>query len=118
MSARCQAGDAGNTAALVAGLYEQDWNLMASALKDAVAEPARSRLVPGFAAMQEAAMSSGALGCSLSGSGPAVFAMCANPDIADELSAAMAEAMKAASDTAFDLFVSAVGARGAHVVPS
>jgi homoserine kinase len=107
----------GNTAALVAGLYQEDWTLIRSALKDTVAEPVRSRLVPGFVSMKEAALSSGALGCSLSGSGPAVFALCANPDIAQEVSAAMAAAMKNATDTNFDLFVSAVGAPGARVVP-
>ena len=107
----------GNTAALVAGLYEQDMDLIASALTDAVAEPARSRLVPGFTAMKEAALDTGALGCSLSGSGPAVFALCANPDIATDVSGAMADAMKGASDLTFDLLVSAVGAAGARVVP-
>jgi homoserine kinase len=107
----------GNTATLVAGLYEQDLDLITSALTDAVAEPARSRLVPGFAAMKDAALSSGALGCSLSGSGPAVFALCTNPDIAQEVSAAMAAASKNICDTTFDLFVSAVGAPGARVVP-
>jgi len=66
--------------------------------------------------VKEAALAAGALGCSLSGSGPAVFALCANPDIAQDTSAAMAAAMKIATDTPFDLVASAVGAPGARVV--
>ena len=69
----------GNLAALVAALYNGDLQLLGRSLQDVVAEPARSLLIPGFAAVKSAAMAAGALGCSISGSGPSVFALCATP---------------------------------------
>ena len=39
-------------------------------------------LVPGLAAIKRAAVDAGALGCSLSGSGPSLFALCRGTDVA------------------------------------
>ena len=50
----------GNAAALVAGLFRGDRELIASALHDAVAEPVRAVQVPGFAQVKEAARRAGA----------------------------------------------------------
>ncbi len=47
----------------------------AVALRDSLAEPHRAALVPGFRDVQRAALAAGALGCTLSGAGPAVFAV-------------------------------------------
>ena len=57
---------------LVAGLFRQDWNLIARSVEDRIAEPLRAALVPGFAEVKEAALQGGALAASLSGSGPSV----------------------------------------------
>lgn len=66
---------AGHTAGLVQALHVGDRALLAASLRDVLAEPARAPLVTGFRQAQAAAMASGALGCSLSGAGPAVFAV-------------------------------------------
>ena len=66
----------GNTAALVAGLYREDLELVADALVDRVAEPARSGQIPGFEGMRRAAMEAGALGFGISGAGPSMMALC------------------------------------------
>lgn len=105
----------GNTAALVAGLFRGDWELVASALHDAVAEPVRSPQVPAFADVQAAARGAGALGCSLSGSGPSIFALCASPDVARRCAAEMAAALTAAG-VAHDVVVSPLGVPGARVL--
>ena len=39
-----------------------------------VIEPQRQVLIPGFAAVKQAALAAGALGASISGAGPTVFA--------------------------------------------
>jgi len=65
----------GNTAALVAGLLKSDYALIGRALQDVVIEPVRSQLIPGFYDMKKSAIENGALGCSISGSGPSVFAL-------------------------------------------
>ena len=48
----------------------------ASRFEDVVIEPQRAALIPGFNAVRRAALSAGALGCSISGAGPTVFAWC------------------------------------------
>ena len=65
-----------NLAGVVAGCCAGDLALVARSLRDVVVEPHRAPLVPGFAEVQRGAMDAGALGCSLSGSGPSLFAWC------------------------------------------
>jgi homoserine kinase len=101
----------GNLAALVAALYEGDLQLLSRSLQDVVAEPRRAVLIPGFGAVKAAAMAAGALGCSISGSGPSLFALCASLSGA----ASAGEAMKAAFEQAgleCDLYVSAINQVG------
>lgn len=105
----------GNLAALVASLYEGDLALLGRSLQDVVAEPVRSLLIPGFPAVKRAALAAGALGCSISGSGPSVFALCADAAVAERTGAAMAEAFRA-TGLASDLFLSAVNTTGPVVL--
>ena len=63
-----------NVGGLVAGFMKKDFALIGSSIEDFVAEPNRSKLIKGFDAVKKAAMKAGALGCSISGSGPTVFA--------------------------------------------
>lgn len=106
----------GNTAALVAGLYEGDLELVGRAAVDAVAEPRRAGLVPGFDAVKEAAIEAGALAASLSGAGPSVFALCRGEASAETVGAAMADAFRAAAGVESDILAGPVGRRGARVV--
>ncbi len=85
-------------------------------LEDVIAEPKRAGLVPGFFDIKAAALAAGALGCSLSGSGPSVFALAASLDDAKRAGEAMSKAFGAASDMGADLWVSLVGRQGARVV--
>lgn len=64
-----------NVSAMVAALYADDLPLLGRAMEDRIAEPARAPLLPGFAAAKEAAMAAGALGASISGAGPTLFAL-------------------------------------------
>lgn len=66
---------AGNLASLVQALHSGDRALLARCLRDPIVEVHRAPLVPGFREVQAAAKQLGALGCSLSGSGPSVFAV-------------------------------------------
>jgi homoserine kinase len=108
----------GNVAALVAGLHTNDYDLLATAIRDVVAEPVRSAAVPGFVDVQRAALDSGALGCSLSGSGPSMFALCRGRDVAGRVADAMLSAFLAHNDVACDALVSRVGTAGARVEAS
>ena len=68
----------GNLASLVLGLYTSNLGLISRSLKDHLIEPQRAQLIPHFHKVQEAALTNGALGCSISGAGPAIFALCEN----------------------------------------
>ncbi len=63
-----------NLALVMSGLYLSDFALIGRGLKDIVIEPQRAYLIPGFQSIQTAAMSQNALGCTISGAGPSVFA--------------------------------------------
>jgi homoserine kinase len=106
----------GNTAALVAGLQMEDWDIIARSVVDRVAEPLRSAAVPGFQAVKKAALGAGALAASLSGSGPSLFALCRGMDRAEAVGRRMVEAFKAAADLDADLIVSPGRAPGARIL--
>ena len=65
-----------NLAGFVSGCYTNDIDMLRECFEDVVIEPQRAALIPGFGAVRSAAMSAGALGCSISGAGPAIFAWC------------------------------------------
>lgn len=85
-----------NLAAFVLALQTGDRALLRRCLRDVLAEPHRAPLVPGFRAAQAAALDAGALGCTLSGSGPALFAVAESPahgrDVAEALRRGLGEA--------------------------
>jgi homoserine kinase len=76
----------------LAGCFTDDVSLIADSLVDLVIEPQRAQLIRGFAEVKKSALAAGALGCSISGAGPAVFALADGK----ERALAVAEAMKAA----------------------
>ena len=82
-----------NLGAFVDALHRADFGLLARSLEDRIAEPRRASLVPGFAAIKRAAVDAGALGCSLSGSGPSLFALCRGAEQAHGVAAAMTDAV-------------------------
>lgn len=65
----------GNVAGLIAGLYKTDYSLIGRSLQDIIIEPVRAILIPNFEKVKNAALDAGALGCSISGSGPSIFAL-------------------------------------------
>ncbi|HMK84945.1 MAG TPA: homoserine kinase [Steroidobacteraceae bacterium] len=63
-----------NLAGFISGCYSNDLDLIRDSFNDVIIEPQRRSLIPGFSDVQQGAMSAGALGCSISGAGPAIFA--------------------------------------------
>ncbi len=68
----------GNLGAFVAAMYTSDYGLISRSLKDLLVEPQRAHLIPHFYEMKEQALAAGALGFSISGAGPSMFALCDN----------------------------------------
>lgn len=106
----------GNAAGMVAGLFTGDWSLIARCMRDAVAEPVRAGLVPGFDGVRDGALAAGAVGAGLSGSGPTVFAICRGRRVAEEVGRAMAGAFREEAGVASDVVVSSVNRVGARIV--
>jgi homoserine kinase len=105
-----------NLGALVHGLHVCDYALISRSLEDSIAEPRRAPLVPGLAAIKRAAMDAGALGCSLSGSGPSIFALCRDRSVAERVAPAMTAAVGRETGVESQTYVSSIATRGAHVV--
>jgi homoserine kinase len=80
-----------NVAAMVHAFATGDGALLRRALDDRYAEPRRASLIPHFFDVKQAALDAGAYGCSISGSGPTVFAI-ASKDEAPRIAALMQEA--------------------------
>lgn len=105
----------GNTAGLIAGLIQQDYGLISRSLNDVIIEPIRSLLIPGFKEAKAAAISAGALGCSISGSGPSMFALSENRSTASKA----AEKMSAVFNSLGidnDIYISPINRIGTEVI--
>lgn len=84
----------GYLAGFITACRDNDHELLGRCLKDVIIEPQRRASVACFDAVRAAAMDNGALGCSLSGSGPSLFALCESA-AAEAIAAAMTEACRA-----------------------
>jgi homoserine kinase len=83
-----------NAAALVVAFMNADGPLARRALHDLYAEPRRASMIPHFFDVKAAALDAGAFGCSISGSGPTIFAIAETPSVercAEAMRKAMAE---------------------------
>lgn len=105
----------GNTAALVAGLMKEDYELIGRSLEDVVAEPVRSIFIPGYADVKRAALQAGALGCGISGSGPSLFALCKGDTYAQQVSIAMVQVFESIKLKA-ESYISTINAEGARIL--
>lgn len=85
---------AAQVAAIVAAAASGDLALLGRSIDDRIAEPARGPALPGFREAKAAALAAGALGCSISGSGPTAFAVVADEETGTRVAAAMENAYR------------------------
>ena len=105
-----------NLAGFLTGCFTGDLQLIRESLEDVIIEPQRKVLIPGFQAVKDGALANRAMGCSISGAGPTVFAWCEEPDAArirDGMVAAFA-----AHGLQSDAWISTLEPEGARVVDS
>ncbi|MDP3773904.1 MAG: homoserine kinase [Gemmatimonadales bacterium] len=81
-----------NLAAFASACFSGDLALLARCMTDDVVTSARAHLIPGCADVIAAALKAGALGSSISGSGPSIFALCHSERMAADAARAMSEA--------------------------
>jgi homoserine kinase len=105
----------GNAAGLIAGLMSEDFGLISRSLRDVISEPARRHLIPGFQEMKAAALAAGALGCSISGSGPSLFALATSKEAAERIGQAMGSELDLIGYP-HSIIVSGINRTGARII--
>ena len=104
-----------NLAGFISGCYTNDLDMIRASFEDVVIEKQRSQLIPGFDAVRKGAIAAGALGCTISGAGPTMFAWAMEAD-AEQVRAAMVAAFGAAN-MKVDQWVVPIKTSGAYVLP-
>ena len=105
----------GNVAGLIAGLMTPDYDLISRSLVDVIIEPVRAILIPEFNEAKKAALDNGALGCSISGSGPSMFALSRDAETAQKVGKAMQQAFLFVGITS-EAYVSQINQQGPKVI--
>tara|TARA_R110000796_G_scaffold35017_3_gene90252 strand:- start:237147 stop:238076 length:930 start_codon:yes stop_codon:yes gene_type:complete len=105
----------GNVGGLIAGLFMEDYELIGRSLEDHIVEPIRSILIPGFDSIKQKALSSGALGCGISGSGPSIYALSKGEKNAKNVAQAMSEVYEKIGID-YDIHVSKINSKGIKII--
>jgi homoserine kinase len=101
-------------AGFLAGCFLDDLDRVRRSMADLVAEPVRSRSIPGFAEARELAERAGAVGFGIAGSGPSVFAWTDSPETAQEVEQGIRRCF-AAHDLAAESWTGRIREQGAVV---
>ncbi len=105
-----------NLAGFLLGCVQNDFSLIRNSLKDVVIEPQRASLIPEFYGFQNAALKAGALGCSISGSGPAIFALAESTPKANKVLKAMRDFALEKKIPLQGFWMTSLASKGAHLV--
>lgn len=107
----------GNLGGLILGLIQEDYGLISRSIHDVIAEPRRQKLIPDFYKAKRAALSAGALGLSISGAGPSVFALSEGEETARKVGT-MVENVFKAIPIACQVHISKINPRGVYEIKS
>ncbi len=110
-------GQWANVGSLIHALHTSDYSLIQRSLQDIIVEPYRSKLIPYFDDVKFAALNHGALGCTISGSGPSIFALSEGIETAKKVEVAM-KTIYLETDIAFNTFVSPINIKGIKILNS
>ncbi|MEM3641597.1 MAG: homoserine kinase [Candidatus Bathyarchaeia archaeon] len=87
----------GHAATMAVGFALGDVALIGKAMSDAIVEPARAFMIPGYQKVKEMALNAGAYGVTISGAGPAVIAVIDNNEtVASKVAESMVKGFKSA----------------------
>jgi len=105
----------GNIAGLVAGILQNDIDLIGRSLNDHIIEPVRSLLIPGFSELKKKCIDAGALGGGISGSGPSIFMLSKNATTARKVEEEM-KIVYTNLQIDFHTYVSKINKEGAKII--
>ena len=104
-----------NLALVLSGCHRGDAELVRAGLADVLVEPRRAPLIHGFHAVKDAALEHDAMGASISGAGPSVFAWFVDRTSAERAAPAMAAAFEQAGFSS-ESYVSPINGPAASVM--
>jgi homoserine kinase len=84
-------------ASFLVGLFTENYSLLKANTKDLIVEPQRRHLIPSFDTIQSAALSNGAICCTISGAGPTIFAWAQGESDAKKIESAMLQVTQSAN---------------------
>ncbi len=105
----------GNVGGLVSGLYEEDFGLIGRSMVDTIVEPIRKLLIPMYDEVKSKALELGAVGCSIAGSGPSIFAFAEGEETAAKIKESMQAIYDEVGIVAFT-YLSKIGREGVTLV--
>lgn len=105
----------GNIAGLVAGLMQNDYALISRSLEDVIIEPVRSMLIPGFDEVKKRCLQAGALGGGIAGSGPSIFMLCKQENIAKDVEIIMKDIYEN-TGLAYHTYVTTINNNGITII--
>ena len=106
-----------NFGSLLIGLSRSDFGLIGKSLEDVLVEPQRWHKIPNYQKVKKAAISSGALGMGISGSGPSMFMFTKGEQKAIEVAKAIGSAFRP-SNIKYKTYVSKINKQGIKVIDS
>jgi len=104
-----------NVGSLIHALHTSNYGLLQRSIQDIIVEPYRSKLIPFFDDVKQAALDAGALGAAISGSGPSIFMLCQGPEIAKTVEIAI-QNVYAETNIEFDTFISKINTEGIKIL--
>ena len=104
-----------NLAAFISSLYTEDYGLMSNSIIDEIIEPDRALLIPEYYNIKEISLKTGAIACGISGSGPAIFSLSKNNQIANDILNKTSSHFDNSNIT-YNGFVSIINSEGVKVI--
>ena len=104
-----------NVGGLVAGLAQENFELIGHSLNDVVAEPTRSMLIPMYEQVKIISREMGGLGCSISGSGPSIFILTDSMEVAKNLADSL-KSLYMKNLISCDVYLSKINKMGCQVI--
>ena len=96
-------------------LHTEDYELIGRSLNDYLIEKHRKKLIPLYDEVKSIAIKHGALGCSISGSGPSIFALTKGVEKANEINRLVTELYKTSGND-FSTYVSKISEKGVSTI--
>jgi homoserine kinase len=105
----------GNVAGTISALYQEDFELLKRSFDDVIVVPDRSQLIPYYQDLHQVAMDSDAIGCSISGSGPSIFALSSDSETARKIGSNMSAVLTDVK-IGHDIYISKINTQGPKVI--